>query len=241
MNLEKSIRYIMLLEGEKYEYILIYSKNNEKSNIKIDFGFDKKIFQIFKFHLVNNTIPIVNVKNAPFYIQKCSIRILSTIFKDEGYQILSLKNDTLLGILEGPPNTSFENGCFLFKILFPIDYLFGPPKFIFITQVFHPNISESGNVSVDILLDQWAPTLCSFSSIIYSIQSLLDDPNPNDFLNETAAKLYKEDRKNYDKTVREYTSVFANYSKFLEDVKNLNLKIETVKEGEDFKYTKEKD
>ena len=74
---------------------------------------------------------------------------------------------------------------------------------------------------MDILLDQWAPTLCSFSSIIYSIQSLLDDPNPNDFLNETAAKLYKEDRKNYDKTVKEYTSVFVNYSKFLEDVKNI--------------------
>ena len=108
----------MLLEGEKYKYILIYSKNNEKSNIKIDFGFDKKIFRIFKFHLVNNTIPIVNVKNAPFYIQKCSIRILSTIFKDEGYQILSLKNDTLIGVLEGPPNTSFENGYFFSKYYF---------------------------------------------------------------------------------------------------------------------------
>ena len=42
-------RYIMLLEGEKYEYILIYSKNNEKSNIKIDFGFDKKIFKFLNF------------------------------------------------------------------------------------------------------------------------------------------------------------------------------------------------
>ena len=39
----------MLLEGEKYEYILIYSKNNEKSNIKINFGFDKKIFKFLNF------------------------------------------------------------------------------------------------------------------------------------------------------------------------------------------------
>jgi hypothetical protein len=52
-------------------------------------------------------------------------------------------------------------------------------------------------------------------------------------LNEEAAKLYKEDKKTYDKTVREYTSVFANYSKFLEDVKNLGLKIDTVKDNED--------
>ena len=92
---------------------------------------------------------------------------------------------------------------------------------------------------MDILLDQWSPALCSFSSIIYSIQSLLDGPNPDIFLNEKAAKLFKEDRKIYDKTVREYTSVFANYSKFLEDVKNLGLKIDTVKDNLDLIYREE--
>ncbi len=196
--------------------------------------------------MVNNTIPIVNVKNKPFYIKKRSIRILSIIFKDEGYQILSLKSDTLIGVLEGPPETPFENGYFLFKILFPNDYQYRPPQFIFITRVFHPNISENGFVSVDILTNSivnhfngWSIALCTFSSIIYSIQSLLDDPNPDDFLNETAAKLYKEDRKTYDKTVREYTSAFANYSKYLTDVKNLGFKLETVKEGEEFKFTEE--
>ena len=68
---------------------------------------------------------------------------------------------------------------------------------------------------------------------------MLNDPNPDDFLNEAAAKLYKEDKKTYDKTVREYTSVFANYSKFLEDVKNLGLKIDTVKDNEDLIYREE--
>ena len=67
----------------------------------------------------------------------------------------------------------------------------------------------------------------------------MGEPNSDDFLNETAAKLYKEDRKNYGKTIREYTSVFANYSKFLEDMKNFGFKLETVKEGEEFKYTEE--
>ena len=164
--------------------------------------------------MVNNTIPIVNVKNAPFYIQKFSIRILSNIFKDEGYQILSLKNDILIGVLEGPSNTSFENGYFLFRIIFPEDYLFRPPKFIFITQVFHPNISESGNVSVDILLDQWAPTLCSFSSIIYSIQSLLDDPNPNDF--------YMKQLQNYIKKIEKIMiKLLENIPLFLLIIQNI--------------------
>ena len=189
--------------------------------------------------MFNNTILIVNIKNSPKYIKRNFKSLLKDSFLDEGYQILYLKNDTLIGVLEGPPETSFEKGYFLFKIIFSEDFPFKPPKFIFMTEIFHPNIFENGLVSVDILYDQWSPALCDFSPIIYSIQSLLNDPNPDDFLNEAAAKLYKEDKKTYDKTVREYTSVFANYSKFLEDVKNLGLKIEKVKDDEDLKYREE--
>ena len=69
----------------------------------------------------------------------------------------------------------------------------------------------------------WSPVLTNFWVIIYSIQSLLDDPNPDNFLNEIAANLFKKDRKIYDETVREYTSQFANYKIFLEDIKNMNL------------------
>ena len=61
--------------------------------------------------------------------------------------------------------------------------------------------------------------------VIYSIQSLLDDLNPNDYINENAARLYKENKNDYDKIVREYTSLFANYSKFQEYIQKLNLKI----------------
>ena len=104
-----------------------------------------------------------------------------------------------------------------------------------IVFIFHPNISENGYVSVDILSFYWSPGLNRFESIIYSIQSLLDDPNPNDFLNETAANLYKTDRKSYDETVKEYTTKFANYSKFLKDVGNMDIKIKILKKGEKFK------
>ena len=68
--------------------------------------------------------------------------------------------------------------------------------------------------------------------MIYSILLLLDDPNPDECLNENAAKLYKENKMNYNQTVREYTSRFANYKKFQEDLKKLNLKFRTIKNGE---------
>ena len=57
----------------------------------------------------------------------------------------------------------------------------------------------------------------------------MNEPNPYDFLNESAAKLYKEDKQKYDKKVREYTIQFANYSRFMEDSKNLNIKMEKSK------------
>ena len=212
-------------------------KCKEKLEVQNNFLSNESI-KIKTFHLINNTIPIVNIKNSPSWINKYSIRVLRSCFMLEGYQILSLKNDTLIGVLEGPPNTAYEDGYFLFKMIFPSDFIFKPPKFVFITDIFHPNISN-GLVSVDVLMHQWSPAICSFDKIIYSVQSLLDDPNPDDFINEEAAKLYKEDKNGYNRTVREYTSLYANYSKFEEGVKNLNLKIQTAKKGEDFKYLKE--
>ena len=64
---------------------------------------------------------------------------------------------------------------------------------------------------------------------------MLDDPNPYDFLNGRAAKLFKENRNIYNKIVREYTSTFASYSKFLYEMKKMNLDIITSKDGESFK------
>ena len=83
--------------------------------------------------------------------------------------------------------------------------------------------------------DKWSPTLQNFGVIIYSVQSLLHDPCIDDFLDENAAKLYKEDKASYDETIREYTSIHANYSKFQENIKNMNLDIKTIKKGNKIK------
>ena len=110
---------------------------------------------------------------------------------------------------------------------FPEKYPFIPPKFKFITKIFHPNISEiNGLVSVDILMDKWRPLLGNPVDIILSIQSLLDDPNPRFFLNETAAKLYREDINKYEDIVRLYTVQFANYEILLKLISDFDFKVE---------------
>ena len=131
------LKYIIILENEKNEYIFIYSDNNNNNN-------------------VNNTIPIIYTKSSNGQLNKSLIRRLSLCFKFEGFQIFSFKNDTVIGVLEGPPKTPFEKGYFLFKIIFPGNSIFEPPKFIFISNIFHPNISEDGFVSIDILNSNWS-------------------------------------------------------------------------------------
>jgi ubiquitin-protein ligase len=42
----------------------------------------------------------------------------------------------------------------------------------------------------------------------------LDNPNPDDFLNEEAAKLFKKNREEYNKNVINYTKQYANYDIF---------------------------
>ena len=232
--LQKNLKYIMILEKDENEYILIYSFYNDNSNLSVN-----KINNIEKFHIVKNIIPEIEISSN--FPKRHRSRIIKNLvqncnYPEYGYQIFSFIGQTAIGMMEGPPNTPYENGYFLFKFCINDNFPFSPPKFYFISNIFHPNISENGYVSVDILEDQWSPALMDFGKIIISVQSLLDDPNPDIFLNEMAAKLYKEDKSKYDETVREYTSLFANYSKYLETIKKMDIKINTLKEGEIFKY-----
>lgn len=72
----------------------------------------------------------------------------------------------------------------------------------FITKLFHPNIYQDGSICLDILQNQWSP-IYDVSAILTSIQSLLTDPNPNSPANSEAARLYTENKRVYEKKVKE--------------------------------------
>ena len=177
---------------------------------------------------------VKNVINQPTYLGNYRDKNLRALMSDncefnknsQGYQIFGLIGDNLYGVLEGPPQTFYEYGYYYFIIIIPADYPLKTPKFYFQTKIFHPNIDEFGLVSVDILQDYWSPAQCRFEKIIYSVQSLLDDPNPYVFVNESAAKLYKENIKEYERVVRKYVSDYANFDAVQKELKKMNFEME---------------
>jgi len=125
----------------------------------------------------------------------------------------------------GPADSPYAGGVFFVSITFPPDYPFKPPKVMFKTRVYHPNVNSQGSICLDILKEQWSPALtiskvkrdywCKSNGllrqVLLSVCSLLTDPNPDDPLVPEIAHIHKTDRNRYEATAREWTQKYATW------------------------------
>ena len=97
---------------------------------------------------------------------------------------------------EDPPASILEarnvvwDGTFKLTLEFSEEYPNKPPVVKFLFKMFHDNVYADGGICLDILQNRWSPTY-DVSAILTSIQSLLDEPNPNSPANSVAAQLYQ--------------------------------------------------
>ncbi|KAG8831827.1 Ubiquitin-conjugating enzyme E2 7 [Serendipita sp. 400] len=117
-------------------------------------------------------------------------------------------------LIEGPKDTPFEGGVFLAKLAFPSDYPLSPFKMRFEPPLFHPNVYPDGNVCISILhtgedrtgyelaSERWSPVQ-SVEKVILSVISMLAEPNLESGANIDCCKLYRENKPEYERLVRE--------------------------------------
>jgi ubiquitin-protein ligase len=109
-------------------------------------------------------------------------------------------------LLKGPEESNYKDGFFQLYIKFPKDYPEGPPIIKFQTPIFHPNISEKGQICVSSIGSGWESSNKNIIEVIYSVYDLLnEEPNLEHGLNEEALELYKNNKDEYNERVRNYT------------------------------------
>ncbi|XP_044500022.1 ubiquitin-conjugating enzyme E2 2-like [Mangifera indica] len=106
-------------------------------------------------------------------------------------------------VIFGPDDdTPWYGGTFKLTLQFTEDYPHKAPTVQFVSRMFHPNIYADGSICLDILQELWSPVY-SVYGILTSIQSLLCDPNPKSPVNSEAARMFRENKREYDRRVRE--------------------------------------
>ncbi|KAK0554626.1 hypothetical protein OC845_000658 [Tilletia horrida] len=116
--------------------------------------------------------------------------------------------------IKGPPDTPYAGGYFAIDIniekapSFPAE----PPRCTFATQIFHPNVSRSGEICVSTLKKDWKPEY-GIGHILLTIKCLLMAPNPDSALDPESARLLQEEYDEYCRIARLWTSVHAPASR----------------------------
>ncbi|KAL1130222.1 hypothetical protein AAG570_013160 [Ranatra chinensis] len=125
----------------------------------------------------------------------------------------SLLHDFLL--IVSPDEGFWQGGNFTFHIYITEEYNIAPPIVKCKTKLWHPNISEDGDVCLSLLRQNsidglgWAPTR-RLKDVIWGLNSLFTDLlNFEDPLNISAAELYVKDREAFSNKVREYMLQYA--------------------------------
>lgn len=108
----------------------------------------------------------------------------------------------------GPDSTPYEGGYFRVKVILGADFPAVPPKCYFLTKIYHPNISKTGEVCVNSLKRDWKKEH-GIAHILLIVKGLLYQPNPESALNQEAAMALLSDHDGFIREAQLMTSIHA--------------------------------
>lgn len=114
-----------------------------------------------------------------------------------------------------PDESYYKGGKFQFEIEVPEAYNMVPPKVKCLTRIWHPNITETGEICLSLLREHsidgtgWAPTR-TLKDVVWGLNSLFTDLlNFDDPLNIEAAEHHLRDKEEYRNKVEDYIKRYA--------------------------------
>jgi ubiquitin-conjugating enzyme E2 S len=153
----------------------------------------------------------------------------------EGVTLIPTNEDltSIQALIEGPVDTPYEGGVFRVRLKLSNDFPAAPPKGasvekvvtvtfaefdgllapgVFVTKIFHPNVSAAGEICVNTLKRDWSPAL-GIKHILLSIKCLLIEPNPDSALNDEAGKMLNDRYEDFRHRAASWTTIHASNKK----------------------------
>jgi ubiquitin-conjugating enzyme E2 D len=122
----------------------------------------------------------------------------------------------LHGYIRGPEGTAFEGGVFVLHIFLGFDYPWKPPRIICLTPIYHPSVKKDGSSvwlpSGILYKDAWGPEL-TIAKVMQEFISMLETPDPEEFLEEAISDQFKTNRTEFDRVARDWTAKYAGDEK----------------------------
>ncbi|KAF2500355.1 ubiquitin-conjugating enzyme E2-16 kDa [Lophium mytilinum] len=114
-------------------------------------------------------------------------------------------------LMDGPEQSVYSGGHFKLRLTFPNEYPFKPPVVSFKTKIYHPNISndDKGSMCLGMLRpDAWKPPN-KVISVLHLVRTLLIEPNVDDAIEASIAGEFKDNKKGFEKTAKEWVKQYA--------------------------------
>ena len=133
--------------------------------------------------------------------------------KGSPYEVSELEDNTLCyrDIVKLLFIDSTKGGVFTLNLSLPNEYPFKPPTLNFKTKIYHPNVTndDKGSMCLGMLRpDEWKPS-SKIDAVLSFAKGLLSEPQPDDAVEGSIGREYKENRKEFVKTAKAWTKQYA--------------------------------